>query len=301
MRIVLLQDLAALQPQYPSLPFYSHAPLYGPDWDHFALLVQANAVASAPQSLLLQEALPELSSVLESTREALLHNSSRLANRLEVKLEGLQVQFLGLQGQLQGLQGSLNALFQGQVPIPVTFTGYLGGPQTPPVPAPTPAGPVVPVGPVGPVGLVPAMGSPPSTAPTPSPPVYMALAKAYTVRDVWREWAEGLAGQPAVRELEERWGAKWRPCNIVRVQFCRRKVIWDEIPARVARGKSEEEAITELELLRAGRSLNQLVDELKYRQRHQYRLGANNLRGQGGRGRRWALYGRRGGSRGKAQ
>ena len=35
--------------------------------------------------------------------------------------------------------------------------------------------------------------------------------------------------------------------------------------ARVARGKTEEEAITELELLRAGRGLNQLVDELKHR------------------------------------
>jgi len=33
--------------------------------------------------------------------------------------------------------------------------------------------------------------------------------------------------------------------------------------ARTARGKSEEEAVTELELLRAGRSLNQLVNDLK--------------------------------------
>ena len=135
----------------------------------------------------------------------------------------------------------------------------------------------------------------PST-PEPGLPVFVALAKAYTVKDVWREWKEGLAGRPAVQELEEKWGSRWRPGNTVRVQFCRRKVIWDEVLARVARGKNEEEVITELELLRAGRSLNQLVDELKHRRQHQ-QLGAREqhaIRGQG-RTRRWGMWGRRGG------
>ena len=36
---VLLQDLAVLQPHYPSLPFYAHTPFLGPEWDTFALLV----------------------------------------------------------------------------------------------------------------------------------------------------------------------------------------------------------------------------------------------------------------------
>jgi hypothetical protein len=63
--------------------------------------------------------------------------------------------------------------------------------------------------------------------------------------------------------LEETWGSRWRPGNGVRVQFCRRKVIWDELLARMASGKSEEEAVAELELLRAGWSLNRLVNELK--------------------------------------
>jgi hypothetical protein len=118
-------------------------------------------------------------------------------------------------------------------------------------------------------------------------PVFTALAKAYTVKDVWREWKEGLGGQPAVQELEEKWGSRWRPGNTVRVQFCRRKVIWDELLARVARGKSEEEAVTELELLRAGRSLNQLVDNLKQRRQHQLkareqRVARRQCRTQGG-------------------
>jgi hypothetical protein len=76
LRAVLLQDLTVLQPRYPGLPFYAHAPFYGPEWDEYALLVQADVQeASEPASLLLQRALPELTGVLQSSREALLRNS----------------------------------------------------------------------------------------------------------------------------------------------------------------------------------------------------------------------------------
>ena len=150
-----------------------------------------------PQSLLLQRALPELSSVLESSREALLQNSRQLVSRLE--------------GKLQGIQGSLNALLQGRVPI--TFTGYFGAGSTEPVEPPpattTPTPAPVPVG----VGVP--MAS--SAGAAPGLPVVSALARAFTVADVWREWKEGLAGRPAIRELEETWGSRWRPGNAVRV------------------------------------------------------------------------------------
>ncbi|KFZ02293.1 hypothetical protein V500_00289 [Pseudogymnoascus sp. VKM F-4518 (FW-2643)] len=220
--------------------------------DEFALAVRSDVGAGAePPSLLLQRALPELSGVLESSREALLQNSRQLVSRLE--------------GRLQGIQGSLDALLQGRVPI--TFTGYFGagptGPVEPPpttmtpTPAPVPIGISVPIASSAGVGAAPGL------------PVVTALARAFTVTDVWREWTEGLAGRPAIRELEETWGSRWRPGNAVRVQFCRRKVIWDEVLARAAHGKSEVEAVAELELLRAGRSLNQLVDELKQRRQGQ--------------------------------
>jgi hypothetical protein len=295
LRIVLLQDLAVLQPRYPGLPFFAHAPFYGPDWDEYALLVQADATgASEPQSLLLQRALPELSSVLQSSREALLQNSQRLANRLETKL--------------QSLQGSLDALLHGQIPI--TFTGYFGtgptgqGAVQAPI-APPAIGPGMPITtPAAPVAIGPSMPvAAPSTATEPSQPVFTALVRAYTVKDVWREWKEGVAGRPAIQELEEKWGSRWRPGNTIRVQFCRRKVIWDEVLARIAHGKSEDEVVAELEQLRAGRAINQLVDGLK--QRRQRRLvssTSNSLsserriaRGQGKR-ERWGRWGRRGGA-----
>ncbi|KAM4057400.1 centromere DNA-binding protein complex CBF3 subunit [Hirsutella rhossiliensis] len=185
-------------------------------------------------------------------------NSQRLAIRLEARLDGIQ--------------GGLDALLQGKVPI--TFTGYFGaGSAEALAPAPAPAPSTVPT-----LNL----NTAPAPAPDPEPlvpgmPIVTALARVFTVGDVWKEWEEGFAGQKAVRELEETWGSRWRPGNGVRVQFCRRKVIWDELLARMASGKCKEAAVAELELLRAGRSLNRLVDELKQRRRR----GQDRGQGQG--------------------
>jgi hypothetical protein len=125
-------------------------------------------------------------------------------------------------------------------------------------------------------------------------PVVAALAKVFTVRDVWKEWEEGIAGQPAVRVLEETWGSRWRPGNGIRVQFCRRKVIWDELLARTASGKSEEEAVAELELLRAGRSQGQgrIRVQVGTPVPDDPDPGPRPTRDQGHRG-RWARLGRR--------
>lgn len=200
---------------------------------------------------------------METSREAILHNSNQLASKLQQQLEQQ------LESRLLAIQGSLNALLQGQIPI--TFPGLVGyfggasGPGLTPVPRPlaTAAGP----GPSLWTAPAAAPAPPPlPTAPESSPPVVTALPKVYTVQDVWREWKEGVAGQPAVQELEERWGSRWRPGTNIRVQFCRRKVIWDEVRARIAKGRTEEEAVKELEQLRGHGTLNRLVDSIKQRQ-----------------------------------
>lgn len=83
LRTVLLQDLVILQPRFPSLLFFNYSLFRGQDWDEFALAVRADSAVGEPQNLLLQQALPEINSVLVSTRESVLHNSNRLANKLE--------------------------------------------------------------------------------------------------------------------------------------------------------------------------------------------------------------------------
>jgi hypothetical protein len=44
----------------------------------------------------------------------------------------------------------------------------------------------------------------PATSNTTGPLILTALARVFIVKNAWQEWQEGLAGQPALRELETR-------------------------------------------------------------------------------------------------
>jgi len=61
---------------------------------------------------------------------------------------------------------------------------------------------------------VPASLEPSNIAPdatqTTSPLVY-TLMDAWIVKDVWREYKEGIGGGPAIEQLEMEWQARWRP------------------------------------------------------------------------------------------
>jgi len=247
LRVVLLQDLAALQPQFPTLPFFSYAPFHGPDWAVFAKSVQASVDdAEEPASLLVKRVLPELYSLVESTCSAILQNTHQLHSRLASELAS----------QLAIQQQQLDRLLNTKI----TMTGYLGNAATTPA-APAPA-----------IRLAPEPATTPLLTAEPAAsgiPIISCFPKVNTVADVWREWKKGVAGGPAFESLEEQYGSRWRPGNTVTVQFCRRKVVWDALKALIARGRSEEEAIRELEALRNGQSLNRLVDLLRQRRQRQ--------------------------------
>ena len=77
--------------------------------------------------------------------------------------------------------------------------------------------------------------TPPETTGGPVPPAY-SLMKAHSVADVWREWKEGIAGQPPLEELERVWGAHWCPGQQMRMAWCRRKVVLDEVTSLIQTG-----------------------------------------------------------------
>ncbi len=93
------------------------------------------------------------------------------------------------------------------------------------------------------------------------PPAY-TLIEARTVLEAWREWKEGIAGGPAVEELERAWQARWRPENKARTAWCRRKVIISEVLRLINTGLTPEQAVAELEARRGCRSLAKLHSEL---------------------------------------
>jgi Transcriptional activator of glycolytic enzymes len=54
----------------------------------------------------------------------------------------------------------------------------------------------------------PAAALQPSAAPQPAGPLAYTLITAYTVVDVWREYKEGIAGGPALEQLEQQWQSR---------------------------------------------------------------------------------------------
>jgi len=97
---------------------------------------------------------------------------------------------------------------------------------------------------------------------TPAVPQY-SLRNLQNVAEVWREWSQGIAGDPAIRDLEAQYQHRWRESSSkARTLFCRRKKIWDAVITRVNRGMTEEEAVQDLEAVRGTRSLYALWLEL---------------------------------------
>ena len=127
-------------------------------------------------------------------REALLQNNQQLAIRLEARLQGIQSGFDAF------LQGKLPMNFTGYVATGPTIMPTLSRPLTPaPALAPAPAPAMTTASVIAPaIALEPLVSGMPGDL-----PVVTALAKVFTVRDIWKEWKEGIAGRPAVRELEE--------------------------------------------------------------------------------------------------
>jgi hypothetical protein len=80
------------------------------------------------------------------------------------------------------------------------------------------------------------------------PPAYKMNRSISSVRDLWREWSDGIGGGPPVKALEETWGSKWRKETTERRFFNRRRIIIDEI-GRIMKdeAKTAEEAVSMLD------------------------------------------------------
>jgi len=92
---------------------------------------------------------------------------------------------------------------------------------------------------------------------------------ARTVADVWREWKEGIAGRPALEELENRWGHHWRLGSAMRMAWCRRKVVLDEVSRLIQSGLDPELAVATLDERRqqAGQSLPAFIRAIQGRRK----------------------------------
>jgi hypothetical protein len=112
LRIVLLQDLAVLQPQYLELPLFRHPVFQHPEWAPFAHSVRICAAADVPQSLLLRRAVPEVANAVQNSRDAVLQQGAKHHESLD--------------SQMKGLTATVNALATGRIQFQMTGVGGFG-------------------------------------------------------------------------------------------------------------------------------------------------------------------------------
>ncbi len=94
-------------------------------------------------------------------------------------------------------------------------------------------------------------------------PPTIIYSAANTVLDIWQEYKYGKDGNQSIESLDAQWGPRWRPEPKNRTWYSRRKIVWDKIKELIHDGLSEEDALAEVERMRAGRSMNWLMNILQ--------------------------------------
>ncbi|KAI1810520.1 transcriptional activator of glycolytic enzymes-domain-containing protein [Poronia punctata] len=217
------------------------------------------------------------------TPEQLIATILQLQSQQQQFFAQINAQYEHINQQLQDLRGSLiashqaaaSALGSREQPIRSVVPPQPGPPQQtaiPPPPRPTAQTPVQVQTPVRPTPRVPPASPghhvvsrtsmPASTPTTAGPPQYDYRTVA-TVEEVWREYREGIDGQPAIEKLDATWGSRWRPEPRGRTWYSRRKVIWDKIKEFINEGLDENSAVQEVEKLREGGTINKLIRMLQ--------------------------------------
>ncbi|KAL1973712.1 hypothetical protein VTN31DRAFT_5272 [Thermomyces dupontii] len=167
---------------------------------------------------------------------------------------GIQMQIAALQRQLGGASGNAPPSATEQRPRsepasswPATVAAELG-------PNPAPGDPRHAQGGVQQQGRG-----------TPGRPAYTMSREVKPVPDLWREWTEGLHGNPPVQVLESQHGSEWRREHNERMFFHRRKRIIDAIQERCRKGMPIRAAVEELEQIRVrgNMSLHKLSEVLR--------------------------------------
>ena len=253
LRTILLQDSVLLRKEFPQHPIWQHPVFAREDYLAFVKeLQQSLAIPEPPEELRIQAVLPDIATKLKNSHEDIVRT--------------MQVNFTRQHDQLQTVTQRLDDMLSGRIPLVSRFEpgGTTQGPRTiaAPTPAPLPTSAVAaPFAemvssnveasqPLEEVRTTQPAKRPPLDRATP-PPQYQMSRTICSVKDLWREWTEGLGNEGyAVRELEEAYGVKWRPQQAERVFFGRRLVIIQELQRRIQQGEMPNQAVEDLEYIR---------------------------------------------------
>src|SRR5436190_17272514 len=119
LRVVLLQDLAVLQPDFPDLPFFWHEVFRIPSWVSYSEVVRAAVLnPEYSRSLLLEQVIPEVSHTVYNSSDSLHHQTQHLHAALQVQLSALARQLNNV-AVIATLFSNLTS--GGQLPLTIQF------------------------------------------------------------------------------------------------------------------------------------------------------------------------------------
>jgi hypothetical protein len=264
LRDVFLQDSVFVRRDHPHHPLFHDALFASPEYASFATAVLAAADTlrhEDPHLVAIEKAIPSVSERLRSITSVIQTGQAAHA----VGLAQVTTSLHELAGKLEDfLSGSFSLTFTpGRSRMLPQGYDAAGQPrqQTPP----SPLGlaqhqpPMVDLG--GPLPR----SCPPTVASVPS---YRLSRQVVTIPDLWREWTIGLGGLPSVAALDAAYGSRWRP-PAERQYYSMRKVIIDEIIARVGNSLGDQEAMKatveamELERIKGRASLDKFIKMIK--------------------------------------
>ncbi|KAL2137536.1 hypothetical protein VTI28DRAFT_9169 [Corynascus sepedonium] len=256
LREVVLQDSVLLMQQFPDSPVWNHPVFQHEVYKVFAQQVSAFVYEEErpSQLTLLVQAMPVLADHLKSIQSRIEAIPAELDIRLqacETRLKQAQSSELrtllvtGLQAATTAVQPAMEGAEKSQYTSAQSSVGNSRLASQAPVQA----------------------NDMPELDPDLQPPRYRMCRAVKTVEALWREWTVGLRGQPAVAELDSKWGSRWRSGRQSELQwYSLRLEVIREIQ-RVAQAKriGEQAAmhIVSLQQQQTGCSLDQFCKQLR--------------------------------------
>ncbi|KAI3638343.1 hypothetical protein MIR68_003954 [Amoeboaphelidium protococcarum] len=234
LRIVFLQDAALLMGSYPDLSLWNESVFQTNYFQQFSQQVKAACRdAELSGSELLDRLAPELQRVTQSNFE-----------ELKSQLNSQSAMLQSLNNSLIQSQNTISDVLQGRTAIRLSvYQGNSSAGQ------PAPSG-----GNIAEEDDAEVLD-------------YKMNSSVVTVSTLWQEWTSGIAGGPAVQDLEATFGTKWRKDQTESKFFNRRRVIIDEIKRIVNENVAscEQEAVRLLEIKRSSNlwSLDKLMKSIK--------------------------------------
>ncbi|KAE8964038.1 hypothetical protein PR001_g29185 [Phytophthora rubi] len=229
LRVVVLQDAVLLRELHPAHKLWGH-PLFRTNaFTEFSEALKAKMlVDQSPQTMRLNEVVPDLMDHLKQQHQQTLAH-------IDSKLGEVGVSF-------QDLTGSFHQLTSGAAAVRLSVDWGNTAPSQ-------------------------SATQSPASRPT-LPATYKMVRALKTVHQVWQEWAVGIHGDPAVRDLEEQHNSSWRNTAAEKRFFFRRKRIIDRVISIAQQENvSHEQAVCILEATRAQAdlTLNALTESLTRR------------------------------------